>query len=252
VCFYWNIPTSKTMPTSRSDFPKSSHFGEKLRALRLRRKLTLVALARELGYATHAHLSQIETGKRLPNPRLVRSIAQFFGVPPKDLLQNGADLPTPRAPGIGGSDLKPAHGRSKKIEIGLDEALYAQAHQYARTHNVSLSAIIRAWLRRQSDPKALAGTPFGVNRELDIKITKKVEIWVEPVLFDRAQHYARPCPLAPIVRAWLRHHTNPRSPAPLPWQEWGKNRSGRRGRKESKPLMVPLQLAPRPKCDNPH
>ncbi len=112
----------------------------------------------------------------------------------------------------------PARGRSKKIEIGLDEGLYNQVHQYAQTNHIALGILIRAWLRQQTDPKRHADLPYGVARELGIAVTRKVEVRLEPELLEQAQRYARQrlVPLAPLVRAWLRYHTNPRSPGPVP------------------------------------
>lgn len=210
------------MPGSPSDPPELARFGEKLHALRLRRKLTVAALAHALGYAAHTHLSLIESGQRRPNRRLVQSVAQYFGVAPDVLLRDDLEVGAPgpvlpaapapvNAPAIAGS-------RTKKIEVGLDEALYAQAQQYAKAHSVSISALIRAWLRRHTDPKALLDLPYGVARELSMDITRKTEVRLEPELWAQAHRYARRhmTALAPIIRAWLRYHTNPRSPGPLP------------------------------------
>jgi transcriptional regulator with XRE-family HTH domain len=41
-------------------------FGEKLHFLRKKHHITLQALATELGYIAHSHMSQIEAGKKKP------------------------------------------------------------------------------------------------------------------------------------------------------------------------------------------
>lgn len=48
-------------------------------------------LARELGFASHAHISRIEAGKK-PTLDFVVMIAQFFNVSFDQLLNDEADL----------------------------------------------------------------------------------------------------------------------------------------------------------------
>ena len=67
-------------------------FGEKLRALRNGRDLTLIQLARHLGYKTHSHLSDIETGKKSPTVALVLGVARFFSVTTDVLLRDELDV----------------------------------------------------------------------------------------------------------------------------------------------------------------
>lgn len=66
-------------------------FGEKLRTLREQRGLSMRELARELGFASHAHISRIEAGKK-PTLDFVVMIAQFFNVSFDQLLNDEADL----------------------------------------------------------------------------------------------------------------------------------------------------------------
>jgi transcriptional regulator with XRE-family HTH domain len=61
-------------------------FGKKLRTLRLDHNLTQVALARQLGLAGQAHLSNLEAGRKLPSLDLVVQIADLFGVTTDYLL----------------------------------------------------------------------------------------------------------------------------------------------------------------------
>ncbi len=63
-------------------------FGEKLRALRSMRSLTLKQLAGELGYATHAYLSEIESGRKQPTAELVLKVARRFEITTDCLLKD--------------------------------------------------------------------------------------------------------------------------------------------------------------------
>lgn len=67
-------------------------FGEKLRSLRLQRRLTLKDLARKLGYSAHGYLSEIESGKKKPTVDLVLKVADFFGVTIDQLLRDELKL----------------------------------------------------------------------------------------------------------------------------------------------------------------
>ncbi len=61
-------------------------FGEKLRTLREREGMTQRQLARELGFAAHAFINFLETGKRKPSAELVKKIASLFHVTTDQLL----------------------------------------------------------------------------------------------------------------------------------------------------------------------
>jgi len=54
-------------------------FGEKLRALRQKRDLSLRQLGDILG-VYHNHVAQLEAGKRIPNAAMILKIADLFGV----------------------------------------------------------------------------------------------------------------------------------------------------------------------------
>lgn len=54
-------------------------FGEKLRILRKRRRLTTRALG-DLLSVSHAYISQMERGKDIPNIAMAIKIADIFGV----------------------------------------------------------------------------------------------------------------------------------------------------------------------------
>jgi transcriptional regulator with XRE-family HTH domain len=71
-------------------------FGEKLRALRTAHELTLQQLAAELGYATHAYISELESGKKVPTAALVLKVARRFGVSTDVLLMDELELPDPQ------------------------------------------------------------------------------------------------------------------------------------------------------------
>jgi transcriptional regulator with XRE-family HTH domain len=67
-------------------------FGEKLHALRTAHELTLQQLAAELGYATHAYISELESGKKVPTAALVLKVARKFGVSTDVLMKDELDL----------------------------------------------------------------------------------------------------------------------------------------------------------------
>ncbi|HEX8316907.1 helix-turn-helix transcriptional regulator [Longimicrobium sp.] len=67
-------------------------FGEKLRALRTAHGSTLQQLAAEFGYATHAYISELESGKKVPTAALVLKVARRFNVSTDVLLRDEMDL----------------------------------------------------------------------------------------------------------------------------------------------------------------
>jgi transcriptional regulator with XRE-family HTH domain len=70
-------------------------FGEKLRTLRLRHGMTLRELAVALGYTAHGHISEMESGKRIPKVSLVLKVATLFGVSMDQLTRDDLDLRVP-------------------------------------------------------------------------------------------------------------------------------------------------------------
>jgi transcriptional regulator with XRE-family HTH domain len=70
-------------------------FGEKLHALRIAHEFTLQQLAAELGYATHAYISELESGKKVPTAATVLKVARRFRVSTDVLMKDELDLPTP-------------------------------------------------------------------------------------------------------------------------------------------------------------
>ena len=73
--------------------PDFARFGEKLRTLRNRHSLTLTQLATELGYKAHGHLSDIETGKKVPSLALVLKVTRFFDVSADVLIRDELEIP---------------------------------------------------------------------------------------------------------------------------------------------------------------
>ena len=67
-------------------------FGEKLRALRLSKGLTLQELAKRLGYTSHSHFSELESGKKGPSVDFVLKVAGLFDVSTDVLLRDDVDL----------------------------------------------------------------------------------------------------------------------------------------------------------------
>jgi transcriptional regulator with XRE-family HTH domain len=73
-------------------------FGEKLRALRIEKGLTLKGLASRLGYNSHSYISEIESGRKQPSVEFILLVARVFNVTTdelmKDDLQVGLSRPT--------------------------------------------------------------------------------------------------------------------------------------------------------------
>jgi transcriptional regulator with XRE-family HTH domain len=67
-------------------------FGEKLRALRKQRNLTQQELADAIGLATHAHIGNVETGKKNPSLDFVLLVADYFGVSVDSLVRDELEL----------------------------------------------------------------------------------------------------------------------------------------------------------------
>jgi transcriptional regulator with XRE-family HTH domain len=67
-------------------------FGEKLRALRTRRGMTLKELAQALGYIAHGHISELEAGKKVPTAEFVLNVARLFNVTTDQLLKDELDV----------------------------------------------------------------------------------------------------------------------------------------------------------------
>lgn len=80
------------MDDSRTE--SDDEVGQRLRQLRLARRLTLKDVATEVGI-TEGFLSQIETGRSAPSLRTFRNIATALGVMPSDILDSH-DVPLPR------------------------------------------------------------------------------------------------------------------------------------------------------------
>ncbi len=67
-------------------------FGEKLRALRTHRGLTLKELALALGYVAHGHISELEAGKKVPTVEFALKVADLFDVSTDQLLRDELEL----------------------------------------------------------------------------------------------------------------------------------------------------------------
>ncbi len=68
-------------------------FGEKLRALRKQRAMTIIDLATALGYTANSYISELERGKKKPTTDLVFKVAKFFNVTTDQLLDDTLDVP---------------------------------------------------------------------------------------------------------------------------------------------------------------
>jgi transcriptional regulator with XRE-family HTH domain len=91
-----SIPVDRLITStaeSTSDLEGVSYrFGKRLRTLRLRRKLTQIELARQLGLARQGYISNIEAGRKAPSLDLAVQSADLFGVTTDSLLRNDVSL----------------------------------------------------------------------------------------------------------------------------------------------------------------
>ena len=67
-------------------------FGEKLRAIRHSRGMTLKDLAARMDYKSHGHLSRIETGQEKPTADLVLKVSRSFGVSCDALMKDELEV----------------------------------------------------------------------------------------------------------------------------------------------------------------
>ena len=67
-------------------------FGEKLRALRKQRGMTLKELAEVFGHTTHSHISELETGKRMPSLEFTIKVSELFDVSVDQLVKDDIEL----------------------------------------------------------------------------------------------------------------------------------------------------------------
>ncbi len=63
-------------------------FGEKLKALRTSRGMTMQQLASALGYAAHGYISEIESGKKQPTVEFVLAVAELFEITTDELVRD--------------------------------------------------------------------------------------------------------------------------------------------------------------------
>lgn len=71
---------------------KVERFGEKLRFLRKQHGMTLKELAKQTNYATHSHISDMETGKKKPTLDFVMRLATIFNISLDRLLDDDLEL----------------------------------------------------------------------------------------------------------------------------------------------------------------
>lgn len=67
-------------------------FGEKLRALRMHKRLTLREMGRRLGYRSHSYLSELESGKKIPTVQFVLKVARLFDVTTDELIKDELEV----------------------------------------------------------------------------------------------------------------------------------------------------------------
>lgn len=72
-------------------------FGEKLKALRLDRGLTLQQFAESLGYSAHGYISELESGKKTPTAEFVLNVSQLYNISIDELLKDDLEVsPSPK------------------------------------------------------------------------------------------------------------------------------------------------------------
>jgi transcriptional regulator with XRE-family HTH domain len=96
------IAASVSEPESDPASP-AQLFGSKLHALRRQHNLTQVVLASQLGLASRAYISNLETGRKAPSLDLVVQIADLFGVTIDYLLRDAIPV------GSGGATQEDGH-----------------------------------------------------------------------------------------------------------------------------------------------
>lgn len=64
------------------------NFGQKLKKLRLGKRLTLKELATQLRYDSHSYLSELESGRKSPSIEIVVALSRFFNVTTDQLLKD--------------------------------------------------------------------------------------------------------------------------------------------------------------------
>jgi len=67
-------------------------FGEKVRALRKRCKMSQQQLA-DLLHVGRSHIGAIERGEKTPHAAMILHVAEIFGVTPNDLMLDSVELP---------------------------------------------------------------------------------------------------------------------------------------------------------------
>ncbi len=83
--------TITTRMCQEQDYPTVRRFGQKLRALRTSRGMTMRHLSHAIGISS-AHVSDIENGKTKPGVDVVIRVAQFFNVSTDVLLNDELEL----------------------------------------------------------------------------------------------------------------------------------------------------------------
>ena len=67
-------------------------FGEKLRVLRKRHRMTIRELAEALGYTSHGYIGNLESGRRKPTLELAFKIATLFNISVERLANDELEI----------------------------------------------------------------------------------------------------------------------------------------------------------------
>ncbi len=73
--------------------PKLRRFGEKLKALRLSKGLTLRQFADSMGYRAYGYISELEAGKKTPTVEFVLAVSRYYDISTDELIRDEVELP---------------------------------------------------------------------------------------------------------------------------------------------------------------
>jgi len=93
--------------------------GEKLRHLRLQRNMSQADLARQLGLARQAFISNLESGRKYPSLKTIVKMSELFGISTDYLLKDGIPL---EAAEDHDTSISRAEGKIRKPRQPLDRS----------------------------------------------------------------------------------------------------------------------------------
>ena len=67
-------------------------FGEKLRTLRMKHRMTVRELAQALGYTAHSHVGEVERGHQQPSIEFALKVSRLFSVTMDQLTKDELEI----------------------------------------------------------------------------------------------------------------------------------------------------------------